>query len=271
MFSTIQIEKKKKLLGNTEGKNDGSVSYSAAHNKDRKTSPTADPQKSHLNQHWGEAVPAIQKIMDEANEERAKLGISKIRANSVPAVEVVLGASQEFFEKDNNGDWLRNYEWEADALAWAKNHWKGRGELVQLDIVADERGAPNIKLLFAPITKKNLLPKGQKGNENRVEAPTFDAKGFEGQVQDLRMMKKSFGMSMEKYGLVEGTPGSKSKDKKTEAQIDEETRALRAENRALKNTIWAMTNPTLGAIYDRAKAYLKKSLNVLDKSENISL
>jgi len=265
MFSTIQIEKKKKLLGNTSGKNDGSVSYSAAHNKDRETSVTADPTKKHLNQHWGEAVPAIQNLLQEANEERAKLGVSKIRANSIPAVEIILGASQEFFQKDAAGDWIRNFEWEADAIAWAKNHWEDRGQLVQLDIVVDEKGAPNIKLLFAPITKKMLLPTGMKGDENRVEAPTFDAKGFEGQVQHLRFMKKGFGMAMAKYGLIEGTPGSKSKEKKTDPEIDEQVRLLRVENRKLKNTIWAMLSPNLGQVWER----FKEKIKILDSSNNI--
>jgi hypothetical protein len=131
--------------------------------------------------------------------------------------------------------------------------------------VADEKGAPNIKLLFAPITKKMLLPTGMKGDENRVEAPTFDAKGFEGQVQHLRMMKKGFGMAMAKYGLIEGTPGSKSKEKKTDPEIDEQVRLLRVENLKLKNTIWAMLSPNLGQVWER----FKEKIKILDSSNNI--
>ena len=77
------------------------------HNRRINISSNVKASEIHKNQHQGKDIPAkIQNRMHDINSIRKNEGGRKLRNDTVPAVELVLGASADFFKdtsvKDDN-------------------------------------------------------------------------------------------------------------------------------------------------------------------------
>jgi len=221
-FSTFDIEKIKHLKGAKTGANNGSVSWYANHNANRDTSKTADPDHKHLNISRGNAVESIEKLWNKTAEHREAKGLRKMRADTVRGVEVMLSASQDFFKKNSKGEWQVNKNWLNKSKQWAIDHYEGKGKLVQWDLTRDERGAPKLKMIFAPLNS---------------ETESFNATKFVGNKQDIKRAQQSYAALMKnEFGLEPPTTGSKIKNnKKVDSDISEEARIANHDARVEEN------------------------------------
>lgn len=221
-FSTFDIEKIKKIKGNKSGANDSSVSWYSHHNRNRGTSVTASPELKHLNRGKGNAVNEIGQIWDDLVAEREAAGMRKMQGNSVRGVEVMLGASQEFFKKNKEGEWQVDKDWAKKSKEWAEDYYKGKAKLAQWDLTRDERGGPKLKMIFAPIND---------------ETKSFNANKMVGNKQDIKRAQQSYAALMKNhFDLTPPTKGSKVKNnKKVDSEISEETRLANKEARVAEN------------------------------------
>ena len=124
---------------------------------------------------------------------RVKAGARKMRANTVVAVELVLGASSSFFEFMSRNDIK---DWAQDNVEWAKRYYKGKGQLVTYDLHLDE-STPHIHLIFAPETKK-------VDKHTSWLLPVFDAKGFHGNKSEMNRARTSHAEALKHWGLIRG-------------------------------------------------------------------
>ena len=250
-FSTFDIEKIKKLKGNKSGANDSSVSWYAHHNRNRGTSVTAKPELKHLNKYKGNAVTTIGRIWDDLAAEREAAGMRKMQGNSVRGVEVMLGASQEFFKKNKKGEWQVDKDWAKKSKEWAEEYYKGYAKLAQWDLTRDERGGPKLKMIFAPIND---------------ETKSFNANKMVGNKQDIKRAQQSYAAKMKHYfDLTPPTTGSKVKNnKKVDSEISEETRLANKEARVAENKRIAEEEKT-----EKAKLELKEINENIDKKKEV--
>jgi len=124
---------------------------------------------------------------------RSKAGARKMRESTVPAVELVLGASHDFF-KDMSREDIK--DWAYDNVEWAKEYYKGRGHLVSTDLHFSETN-PHIHLIFAPETKKVDKHTGKL-------LPVYSAKEFHGNKSEMNRARSSQAEAMKIWGLRRG-------------------------------------------------------------------
>ncbi len=133
--------------------------------------------------------------IQEINEIRKAAGAKKMRSNSVPAVELVLGASPEWFE---NADKDQIDYWRMKNIEWAEEHYKDKGKLMRWDFHKDETGAPHLHLIFIPETMKVDKISGKS-------VPTLSARDFQGNKAKMNADRSSQAEAMEELGLSRGT------------------------------------------------------------------
>ena len=156
----------------------------------------------------GERLIAIDK-------ERKKAGVARSRKNITPAVEVVLGASQDWFKNKNSKEVL---EWVRVNVEWATEHFKDKGKLVSYNVHFDET-TPHIHMMFIPEVRKLDKRTGKT-------VPALDADSFMGKRKDFYNARDSHAEVNKGFGLERGI---NYREEGKEAPQDKTVQQLRAE------------------------------------------
>ena len=172
MFATFNIEKIKTVqeLNNR---------YRHNSRKCLKSNKDIDESKIHLNiSNDVDAYSEIKNRIKEINEIRKSKGARSLRSDTVVAVEVVLGASGEFWDNASESERL---EWLDTNLTWLNDYYEGKGKVVRWDYHLDETSAgnPHIHAIIIPETTD---PKG---------LPTLSAKKLVGTARDMEDIRTS--------------------------------------------------------------------------------
>jgi hypothetical protein len=174
MYNTFNIQKIKSFIV-LEGRQ---VHNSRTHKG--KIPSNIDQSRTATNFHKGNATKATRKLFKEVQAERVEAGASKMRKTTVPAVEIVTGASAEFWDTATQEE---KNAWYKTSKEWLTDNFKDRGQLVSLSLHKDER-YPHFHAIYAPVIKK--LDK-KTGKELRI----FSAKNFMGNQVQMRLDRDS--------------------------------------------------------------------------------
>jgi len=174
MYNTFNIQKIKSFVI-LEGRQ---VHNSRTHKG--KIPSNIDQSRTASNFHKGNATKATRKLFKEVQAERVEAGANKMRKNTVVAVEVVTGASAEFW--DNATQEEKNH-WYKTSKKWLSENFKDRGQLVSISLHKDER-YPHFHAIYAPVVTK--LDK-KTGKDLRV----FSGKEFMGSQVQMRLDRDS--------------------------------------------------------------------------------
>ena len=88
-YATLQIGKIKTL---------DDLKHQESHNKRHEIPSNVIPEKMAQNEHHDiDTYNTIKDRMEEINKERKAEGVRKLRSDAVPAVELIVGASEDFF------------------------------------------------------------------------------------------------------------------------------------------------------------------------------
>ena len=205
-FATFNIQKVKTIA----------ELYARCHHNYRESTPkNAHGEQSNLNRYNKNRNPAgrMVKRFNEAQDMRVAAGARKMRNTTVRAVEVILGASPEFFEGKSDADIL---EWSQTQVEWARKYYKGKGNVLGIALHQDEK-TPHVHLLIEPLTHKVDKTTG-------INLPIWDAKGLHGNKSEMNKTRTSHARANAlKYQLKRGknyhelgeTPPEYTKDIKT--------------------------------------------------------
>ena len=210
----------------------GNIRASGEHTFRERETLNADPNLSHLNQHY------LAKNTDElvANIE-AKLP-EKVRKNGVICLEYLVTASPEFFATKTREETIDYFR---QSISWLKQR-HGEENIAYFGLQMDET-TPHLVAYVVPIDPKGKL----------------NARHFTGGREKLSEYQDSFAKAVERFGLKRGIKGSKAKHqdvKRHYAMINHSVTvprneadlmagyaqavALRAENERLKAQIEAL-------------------------------
>jgi len=161
----------------------------------------SDLTADNLSYSIGDATPydSIRRLWKEVGEQREQLGAIPLRNTTNKAVEIIVGASSEFFD---NLSPKQTKQFFIDQMNWLRKEYAGKGTLVSAVVHMDEpAAAPHMQAVFAPIKNKATKIKGGK----EVVAPTFTAKEMLGDPTALRLARDNqFKALGEKWGLKQG-------------------------------------------------------------------
>jgi len=155
--------------------------HNARHNNRTDIPDCANPDKAKTNHHALDAVSMHRDRIEQIKAERSEAGANAMRSTSVQAVELVLGMSRDTMLAMTQEERLAFH---LKQVEWAKDHYKGRGTLIQSDFHEDETN-PHTHLLFIPDTKKLDKKSGKV-------LPTLSAKDFYGNKPELAKARKSY-------------------------------------------------------------------------------
>jgi len=155
-FAILRFEKVKTL---------GDLASQQTHIHRYRDTPNATPSRRHLNRLiFGEhfAIKGVQKRLDEV-----KASGQKVRTNSIPAIEVLLTASPQFFEQaspDEVAEWVdANERFLVDSF--------GADNVVQVVLHMDE-STPHIHAVVFPRTRDGRCQSAR--NFDHLSALNFD-------------------------------------------------------------------------------------------------
>jgi hypothetical protein len=140
-------------------------------------------------------VKEVDKIFDRVQATRKAAGANALRSSTVKVVEIVLGASHEYFNPKFTPE-TEQEEWRQANLEWAKEYYKGRGIIVDGQVHRDER-SDHWHIMFVPKTTKLDKKTGKT-------LPTFSAKEFMGNKVEMNKARTSHADAMAKFGLRRG-------------------------------------------------------------------
>ncbi|MDZ7935981.1 MAG: MobV family relaxase [Emticicia sp.] len=173
-------------------KSSGSATGKTQHNYREREVLNADKERQHLNQEY---INLTQRsIWDIATERIEEAGVTrKIKPDAVRAVEMILTASADFFERDESGVALdiREGEWLKKNQAFLAERY-GKN-VVALTLHQDEK-TPHLHAIIVPITSDNRL------SAKEVFTP-----------RTLRALQTDYAQAMQGFGLERGIEGSKAK------------------------------------------------------------
>jgi len=203
MFLTFNVQKIKSMDGVRAASNHNLRLGNFGKNVD------SDLTKDNLSVGIGDATPydSIKRLWKEVGEQREQLGVKKLREDTNRAVEIIVGASSEFFEDLTR---KQKVEFFQDQLAWLQKEYADKGQLVSAVVHFDEpAAAPHLQAIFAPIIKKSA----SIGKGKEVMAPTFSAKEMLGNPDDLRDARTRQHLALgKKWGLARGKQYTESTD-----------------------------------------------------------
>jgi len=175
-----------------------------------------NPDKSGDNIHSNSfAYKVIGERLTAIDKERKKAGVARSRKNITPAVEVVLGASRDWFENKNSDEVM---EWVRVNIEWATEHFKDKGKLVSYNVHFDET-TPHIHMMFIPEVRKLDKRTGKT-------VPALDADSFMGKRKDFYNARDSHAEVNKGFGLERGI---NYREEGKEAPQDKTVQQLRAE------------------------------------------
>lgn len=168
----------------------------AKHNLRMKHSKNVDATRSRFNLDWV-ANPKLsvkdeaKRLFEKTQQIRSSKGVKQLRSDTVKAVEIVLSASPEFFEGKTQRE---IYEYFDLQKGWAEYSFNGLGKLISSNLHLDESN-PHLHLIFVPISIKNT-PNGK--------VPTFSARDFVGDKNQMSRIRDSHASVNRSYGLERG-------------------------------------------------------------------
>ena len=172
----------------------GQAGLATAHNYRQYEVPNVDQDAPHPNV---EFVNVAERGYWELAEERiAEAGIIIRRHDQIRCVEIILTASPEFFNRDENGraEDMSDSQWMKDIRTYLIEKY-GEKNIIGCQLQQDEK-SPHVHAMIVPITADNRL----------------SARDLFGPVQ-LRANQTEFAEAMAVHGLVRGEEGSQSKHK----------------------------------------------------------
>jgi len=193
MFATFNVQKIKSVqeLNNR---------YRHNARKCLKSNKDIDVSKIHLNvSNDVDAYSVVSCRIKEINKIRKSKGARSLRSDTVPAVEVSLGASGEFWKDATEGQKL---EWLDTNLTWLNDYYKDSGKVVRWDYHLDETN-PHLHVIIIPET---IDPKG---------LPTLSAKKLVGNAQDMEDARTSHAEANKVFGLERGVKWSDMASERT--------------------------------------------------------
>lgn len=157
----------------------------------------------------GERFCGKNKALEAAWADRvATAGVSRVRANAVLALEVVLSASPAFF---TGADEAARREWELKSLCWL---WEEFGDANMIAAWRHEHETtPHLHVVVVPLVERVRKRRGRppkNGGARPVEVkPTLDAAHLVGRPEALRRLQTGYAQAVEKLGLRRGREGSR--------------------------------------------------------------
>lgn len=193
-------------------KSSGSATGKSQHNYREREVLNAEKEREHLNQEY---LNLSQRgIWEIATERIEEAGVKrKIKPDAVRAVEMILTASADFFERDETGIALdvRGGKWlEKNRVFLQERYGKN---VVALTLHQDEK-TPHLHAIIVPLTEDNRL------SAKEVFTP-----------RTLRALQTDYAQAMQGFGLERGIEGSKAKhsDMKTYYGAVKSLNSLQAE------------------------------------------
>jgi hypothetical protein len=193
MFATFNIEKIKSVqeLNNR---------YRHNNRECLNSNENIDVSLIHLNvSNNADAYSTITNRIKEINETRKSKGARVLRSDAIPAVEVELGASGEFWDNASEDEKL---EWLDINLTWLNDYYKGVGKVVRWDFHRDESN-PHLHAIIIPET---IDPKG---------LPTLSAKKLVGNAREMEDTRTSQANANKVFNLERGVKWSELGVKRT--------------------------------------------------------
>lgn len=165
------------------------------HNTRKSRSWNVNSEKSHHNVGNGvDVYEVIKNRIKDINKQRQEAGAHKLRKTAIPAVEVVLSASHQFFKDKSDDEVL---EWAQDQIEWTEERYKGKGKVVGFDLHFKDEKCPHIHLLIIPETLR-------KDKNTGAPLPVLSAKDLVGNQAKMRADRTSHAKAMAKWGLERG-------------------------------------------------------------------
>lgn len=224
MFLTFNVQKIKTMDGVRAASNHNLRLGNFGKNVD------SELTKDNLTYSIGDATPydSIKRLWKEVGEQREQLGVRKLRDDTNKAVEVIVGASAEFFE-DKTPAQIK--EFFIDQLNWLNKEYAGKGEMVSAVVHMDEPGAaPHMQAIFAPIQNRPH----KINSTDHVNSPTFSADYMVGNRGDLIATRTSQAKALgEKWGLERGEQYDVSTDPEKRRRDRQSLKEFKAEQARL--------------------------------------
>jgi len=159
-----------------------------------KISKNVNQQNMNLNHHGKNNIAEFsEQQFRRVQAMRTHAGANLLRKNTVPAVELVLGASSEFFLDKSKDEIIA---WGKTQIDWAKEYYKDRGKYLGFDFHLDEK-SPHVHIMFAPIVSKMDKKTGK-------QLDSYSAKEFVGNKAEMNRARTAHAEANEYYGLVRG-------------------------------------------------------------------
>ena len=186
-FAVLRVEK---LKG-------GKVAEADGHNRRTIPVPHRDPDGK-----FERLIGDPNADLDDLIQHRIAATGAKLRKDGVPAIEIMFGASPEYFRPDTPEAWgvydeKRMEAWRDAAEKWARE--KYGDNLITLDLHLDE-GTPHAHAIVTPITTKM---RKRRGKDEHYEQAVFDAKGMFGK-QALRDLQTDYANAIKHLGIHRG-------------------------------------------------------------------
>jgi hypothetical protein len=191
MFATFNIQKIKTVQ---------ELNNRYRHNSRKCINSNEDIDESKIHSNISNDIDAysvVSRRIKEINKIRKEKGTRSLRSDMVPAVEVLLGASPDFW-KDASDD--EKLDWLDTNLKWLNDYYKDSGKVVRWDYHLDETN-PHIHAIIIPETTDS------KG------IPTLSAKKLVGNARDMERARTSNATANKVFNLNRGV---KLSDRPTE-------------------------------------------------------
>jgi len=130
-------------------------------------------------------------------DDRIKEAGCQVKKNSVVALEFVVSASKEFFEKYSDSGHFGN------CLTWLENRY-GRKNVVAMYTHNDET-TPHAHFIVVPVVEKKVRWKNQKGEGEKIEN-RLCARDLTGNKEKLEKLQDDYFTFIKKYGDSCGVP-----------------------------------------------------------------
>lgn len=187
------------------GKIYGTINVKEVHNRDvkgceehnrrqyqaDKMPPNIDLSRSHLNTEW---IACDKANFKEAIKE--KLSGVTVRKNAVIALEYVLGASPEFFERTGKPKSYLNH-----CIEFVEGRHSPEN-IVAINMHLDEM-TPHVHVLVVPLVEKKVRWKNKKGSGEKTER-RLCARDFTGHPNMLRQLQNDFYEHIVPIGVFTG-------------------------------------------------------------------
>jgi hypothetical protein len=196
------------------------------HNMRTITVEHCDPD-GQFNRIVGDANKTSEQLIDERLEQfkSSKLGLDTVRKDAVVGVELVLGASPEYFRPTEPEKWGSYEQERVDQWLKATTEFLekkyGKARIVEIVLHLDE-ATPHIHAVILPVVKKTKNKRRTKEQiKNEVKASTYTTCTLDAKTmfdpENLVKLQTEYAQSVEHLGLKRGLRGSKAKHKKVQS------------------------------------------------------